>query len=188
MVTNANRDKPNQIVDTYVSLLVDSGIREATIGAVARKSGLSKAGLLHHFPSRAALDAGLLVRLRELVDQDLGRMRRAEKGPAHYYLRSSFEAESALERTVVAATRLSQTGNAEAGAALRWARDRWYGLLVDELGDPLVARFVLLAGDGVSYHTDISTTADGRGDELISPADIDSFVGVLREMRMSPGS
>ncbi|WP_290655227.1 TetR/AcrR family transcriptional regulator [Kocuria sp.] len=178
------RDKPRRIIDTYVNLLVDSGVRQATIEAVARRCGLSKAGLLHHYPSRAALDAALLERLRSLVEEDVTVMREAPGGAVRYYLASSLDAESDLERIVVAATRLAQADHSPAGELLRWARDLWYDVLVEQLGDPLLARFVLLAGDGVSYHTDISTPNE---QPFITADDIDSFTRVFETLQRSEG-
>ncbi|MGO1318632.1 MAG: TetR/AcrR family transcriptional regulator [Galactobacter sp.] len=148
--------RSEQILDTYVSLLVDGGVRQATIEAVARKSGLSKPGLLHHFPSRAALDDALIGRLREFVAADVAAMAEATDGAVHYYLASSLEVGSDLERGVVAVTRLGQAGNAQARAALRDARDAWFDLLLAQLGNPVMARLALLAGDGVAYQADIT--------------------------------
>ena len=176
------RHKPQQIIDTYVGLLVESGVRQATIEAVARRCGLSKAGLLHHYRSRAALDTALLERLESLVREDLALMREAPGGAVHYYLASSLDAGSELARLVVAATRLAQAGNPSAGEALRRARDQWYGILVEQLGDPLLARFALLAGDGVSYHTDIAEPRE----HFISPADIDAFTQLFENLRRAP--
>ncbi|MBG9329474.1 TetR/AcrR family transcriptional regulator [Corynebacterium belfantii] len=165
--------KADQILQGYVSLLVSYGEKQATLDAVAREVGLSKAGLLHHFHSRAALNAGLVDYLRALVREDVEAMKSAAEGAAHYYLASSFESDSPLERAVVAVTRLWQGGNEEAGRLLREARDLWFDALVDDLGDPFIARFVMLAGDGVSYHMDIAkpTEESGKGGKK-SPSEV----------------
>lgn len=177
------QSKPEQIISTYVDLLVDSGVKQATIDAVAKRSGLSKAGLLHHFHSRTELDSALVTHLRELVTEDITLMRESPLGAAHYYLSSSFDAGSALERAVVAVTRLSQAGNNIAGETLRWARNLWYSVLNDELADPLLSRFVLLAGDGVSYHTDIETPDPENSRAFISPTDIAAFAQLIEQLR-----
>lgn len=160
-------------------MLADSGVRQTTIEALAGRCGLSKAGLLHHFGSRAALDTALLERLRNLVHNDLAAMQTAPEGAVHYYLASSMDSGSTLERSVVAATRLAHVGNLDAGAVLRWARDRWYEIILRQLEDPLLARLAVLAGDGMSYHTDISETSDDRFIEQSEVSDIarlfDSF-------------
>lgn len=133
------------------------------------------------FAPRPFLD--LLARLEALVDEDVAAMASSPEGPAVYYLTSSFAAQSPLERTVVAATRLAQAGSAEAARALRDARHRWYGLIREEVLDPVVAKFVLLAGDGVSHQTDIR--GEGDDEEFVSAEDIAALGALLARLRRS---
>jgi AcrR family transcriptional regulator len=168
--------KAEGIVDTYVSLLVDGGVRSATIDAVAKACGLSKAGVLHYFRSRAELDAALVERLRVLLREDLRLMRRAEGGPVRYYLTSSLDTEAPLERAVVAASRLAQAGHTEARAALGEARSAWLDVLEDALGNPVLARLALLAGDGASHHADL---AEAGEEPFVSPTDIEHFARII---------
>lgn len=164
--------RSEQILDTYVQLLVDQGVRQATIEAVAKRCGLSKPGLLHHFRSRSALDEGLIQRLREMVDADVETMASAPDGAVHYYLASSLEVDSPLERAVVAVTRLGQAGNAGARAELRRARDAWFDLILAQVGDPTRARLMLLAGDGIAYQADIT---EPGGEPYVDRADIEAI-------------
>lgn len=173
MTTGSKQDK---IIEAYVALLSEHGAHEATIDATARLSGLSKAGLLHHFPSRQALDAGLVSRLRTLIEEDVATMARIPERAVHYYLASSLDDASYLERMVVAATRLAQRGHEEAAQTLRFGRDRWYAVLVDALGDPALAKLALLAGDGLSYHLDITR---GQGDGFVTDSTLDDLVAML---------
>jgi|GEM_PF-186857 len=183
---NAAGTKIDEIVDAYVDLLVSQGVRGASIDAVAKRCGLSKAGLLHHTPSRAALDDALLDRLGALAAEDMASMRALGGGAPRYYLASSLDASSPLERAVVAATRLAQSGSAAASEALQRARDRWYGILLDVLGDPALARLVLFAGDGLSYHTDIS--ADAATDPFIARAKIDEVAELIDGLARQRGA
>ena len=48
-----------RILDTFESILNTDGERAATLDAVAAKAGVSKGGLLYHFPNREALITGL---------------------------------------------------------------------------------------------------------------------------------
>jgi len=68
-----------------------------------------------------------------------------------YYLSSSFHYSSLLEQLAIAVNRLGQSGSTRATKALREARDAWYVILVEALDDPVLAKLVLLAGDGISY-------------------------------------
>ena len=174
MTTGTKQDK---IIDAYVELLSEHGTAEATIDATARLSGLSKAGLLHHFPSRQALDDGLVSRLRTLIDEDVAAMAHDPKQAVHYYLASSLDDSSSLERMVVAATRLAQRGHEEAAQALRSGRDQWYAVLLEALGDPALAKLALLAGDGLSYHQDITR---GERDGFVTANTLDELVALLQ--------
>lgn len=173
-----------RIVRVYTDLLVDSGVRQATIDAVSKRCGLTRAGLLHHHRSRAALDAALLERLRALVDEDVASMAAASEGAAAYYLSSSFAEDSALERTVAAAT-LAQAGSASAAGALREARGRWLDLLEAELGDVLVAKLVLLAGDGVGHQVDIRAGLPADAAEFVDAEEITALGAMLSRLSRS---
>ncbi|MGN8026697.1 TetR/AcrR family transcriptional regulator [Microbacterium sp. 22242] len=51
-----------QIVDAAVDQIADAGFHGMSIAEVAAASGISQSGLLHHFPSKAALLAAVLER------------------------------------------------------------------------------------------------------------------------------
>lgn len=53
-----------QLLDMAAKVAIEHGIGNLTLGAVAREAGVSKGGLLHHFPSKLAL-------LEALCDQFL---------------------------------------------------------------------------------------------------------------------
>lgn len=153
-------DKKHQILTAYTSLLNQHGLKGSSLDTLAQLVGLSKAGLLHHFRSRAALDDALIQRLRELIHQDLRLMSADLSSAVSYYFTSSLDYGSELEQLVVAVNRLGQAGNSDATETLRWARDAWYEVLLEALDDPILAKLALLAGDGISYHLDITVDKD----------------------------
>ena len=53
------------IVDAAEAVVVESGADHMTLDAVAAKAGVSKGGLLHHFPTKVALLEAMLNRLIE---------------------------------------------------------------------------------------------------------------------------
>lgn len=93
--------------------------------ATARAAGVPKCGLLYHFGTKHALEAGLIARLRELVDEDVAAIESAPEGPVAYFLRSSVMEDAPLDRAIIAASRLAQSGNAPAITALHEMRARW---------------------------------------------------------------
>jgi AcrR family transcriptional regulator len=60
-----------QILDRAAALFARRGFEKTSVQAVADAVGLSKAGLLHHYPSKDALLAALLDRSRELTREVL---------------------------------------------------------------------------------------------------------------------
>lgn len=51
-----------KILDAYEALLIEEGERAASMNAIASRAGVSKGGLLYHFPDKSALIDGLLER------------------------------------------------------------------------------------------------------------------------------
>lgn len=60
--------RQTEILDATRRLVAERGFRGITIDRVAEVCGLTRAGLLHHFPSKAALLTAVLER-QDLVDQ-----------------------------------------------------------------------------------------------------------------------
>src|SRR5918999_868259 len=76
-------------------IVVEGGVPEMTLEAVAREAGVSKGGLLYHFQSNEALISGKGGRLIEGFGEALGRELRREKGGggggwSRAYARASF--------------------------------------------------------------------------------------------------
>jgi AcrR family transcriptional regulator len=142
----------DRILDAYADLLITEGERHATLEAVAARADVSKGGLLYHFPSKDQLAVGLCDRLSTLAAEDAQAMRTADEGPARYYVRSSQYADTPLDRALVAVSRLRQSGDSRARAAIEVASSGWLTVLHDALGDLGVARAVKLIGDGLYYN------------------------------------
>ena len=56
------------LLDAAEALLSEQGGRGLTLSAVAERAGVSKGGLLYHFPSKEALVQGLVGRVIEEFD------------------------------------------------------------------------------------------------------------------------
>ncbi len=59
----------NVIVDAAEAVVVEAGAAHMTLDAVAAKAGISKGGLLHHFPTKVALIEAMISRLIEARDE-----------------------------------------------------------------------------------------------------------------------
>lgn len=143
------RDK---VLSAYVNLLVE-GERGATLDAVAARAGVSKGGLLYHFASKDALAEAVLQLFAEVCEADLAAMRSDPEGPTRNFIRTSWQIDDTLEPIYRAVLRLAQAGNADALAALDHLHDSWLELIEDEVGDPSLARAIMLVGDGLYHHS-----------------------------------
>ncbi len=140
----------DRVLDALERLLVASGERAATLEAVAREAGVSKGGLIYHFPSREAMVEGLLDRMRARAADDLALMSAAPEGVVAYFLRTSQNADTPFDRSLVAATRLRS--HASAREALGEVQRQWYDAILTAVGDQTVAQMVMLMGDGLYYN------------------------------------
>jgi AcrR family transcriptional regulator len=166
-----------KLLDAFVTILLEQGERAATLDAVAASAGVSKGGLLYHFPSKDALVEGLADHVEELAAADADLMREASEGPAAYYIRTSVYADTPLDRAIIATTRLSQNAIPRARRALQQIHRGWMDVLVDEITDPATARAVMLMGDGLYYNAAMSgETSD------TPPEDVDELLDVVRRL------
>ncbi|WP_029106868.1 TetR/AcrR family transcriptional regulator [Mycobacterium sp. URHD0025] len=165
----------DRILDAYEALLATEGERYATLDAVAAKAGVSKGGLLYHFPSKDRLADALCERLLTLAAADVEEMRAAPEGPARYYIRSSHYAETPLDRALVAVSRLQQAGDSHARTVIESVSADWLTVLHQALGDLDVARAVKLIGDGLYY----SALHRALGGHLVKTDDDDGLLAVI---------
>ncbi|WP_434970282.1 TetR/AcrR family transcriptional regulator [Microbacterium sp. bgisy207] len=166
-----------KVLDAFESLLIADGERAATMDAIAREAGVSKGGLLYHFASKEALEAALLTRLEECVDDDLARMTASDEGPVGYYVRTSAMNGTALDRAILAVARLAQAGRGAASDALRTVRERWSETLRPHVADKTALDLVLLVSDGVYYNNALQH--DGLATPVPRGDDMDALVALI---------
>ncbi|WP_374460810.1 TetR/AcrR family transcriptional regulator [Microbacterium sp.] len=154
-----------KVLDAFEAILIDDGERAATLEATAKAAGVSKGGLLYHFRSKDDLEAGLLERLDHLTTLDLERMRAAEEGPVAYYVRTSVMEDDALDRALIATTRLAQGGSTAASDMLRDTRRRWAETIRPHVRDTASLDLVMLVSDGLYFNNSL----DVHGPERLVP-------------------
>lgn len=140
------------VLDAFEAILINEGERAATLDATARTAGVSKGGLLYHYGSKDALEAGLLERLDSLMTADIEAMTNAPEGAVAFFLRTSVMADDPLDRALIATSRLSQSGSAAAGAALRSVRDRWENALRPHVHGEAALDLVMLVSEGLYFN------------------------------------
>ena len=139
-------DQRQRILDVVQDLTSSNG-KLPSILEIATKVGLTKQGVLHYFPTRAALDAAVVLRSLAKVDAAMGKAA-VSGSPAATYLRLSSpdDGDRAALMVLAAAFRGRTSGlPPEVGHAIA----RWEALIAEELGDPVRAEVVRLVGDGL---------------------------------------
>lgn len=142
----------DKILISYENLLISQGEKAATMDAVAKAAGVSKGGLLYHFPSKDAMALGLIERFTQLSDIDLDRMQAAPAGASTYYIETSAYEDTAFDRSLVAVSRLAQESNPAASKALKESQQKVTELIFQEVGDADTARTIVLLSDGMYYN------------------------------------
>lgn len=168
------------VLDAFESLLIEEGERAATLDAVARLAGVSKGGLLYHFPNKEAMISVLLERLDRLLAEDLAAMAAAPEGAAAFFIKSSVWADTPLDRVFVAATRLAEVAHQETLRRMAAVQASWLELLAADVG-PAMAKPVLYMGDGLYFN---AMLARGPGGPLpeVGP-DVESLLTALERLR-----
>jgi len=95
-----------RILDAAERVVTDAGARHLTLEAVAAKAGVSRGGLLYHFPDKESLLKGMLDRYtRHLEDDKKKRISKIPEGPdreAAAYVQTYLAEEDGAYRHVTA--------------------------------------------------------------------------------------
>lgn len=138
-----------KVLDAYIALLCEEGDRAATLEATAARAGVSKGGLLYHFASKEALADAVIEASEEPIAKDIESMSSSAEGASVYYVRTSAEVNTDLDRYLNALQRLAQAGNKAASEKIESASERWYQCILHEVGSKDVAHLVMLTGEGL---------------------------------------
>jgi AcrR family transcriptional regulator len=139
------------ILEAAERVILQSGIEKTTIEEVAREAGISKGGVLHHFPGKEAIVVGLVSKLIDKFEVDVNAKQAQDSGPGSFtraYLKVAtewndhcFEVSFSLKAGFRNCPELQRL---LADAHLRWqARVEQDGI------DPVSASLVRLATDGL---------------------------------------
>jgi AcrR family transcriptional regulator len=168
------------VLDAFESLLIEEGERAATLDAVAKRAGVSKGGLLYHFPNKEAMISVLLERMDRLVAADVEAMAAAPEGAAAYFIKSSLWADTPLDRVFVAATRLAEVAHQETLRRFATVQASWLELLASEVG-PAMAKAVLYMGDGMYFNAMLARGPGGPTPEM--GGDVESLLAAVERLR-----
>lgn len=171
-----------KILEAYCTLLRTDGERAATMDATAALAGVSKGGLLYHFPSKDALAEAVIERLLDTAREDNERMAAAPEGAARYYVRTSTVGDTEFDACYQAVVRLAAGSHTPAVAALDRVHGDWERLVRADVADPHAAEAIMLIGEGLYYHS----TLPGSWSRSLVGTDIDALL--LQVDRLKEGS
>ena len=138
----------NQVVEAQ-------GVAGLTLDAVAREAGVSKGGLLYHFPSKDALIGGMIEQLLAAFDAALAAQLAADTGPAsgrwlRAYVRASFADDVAALRDSAGLLAAVSNNPALLDPLHHHAAD-WQRQAESDGLDPALGTLVRLATDGLWF-------------------------------------
>jgi AcrR family transcriptional regulator len=146
----------DRILDAAEVRLLEGGPAALVLDAVAAEAGVSKGGLLHHFPSKAALAEALVGRMVERFDRAQDALAaddpEARGRSTRAYLRSTVSEQGApadASASLMAGILAGLGGDRARLEALREGFARWQERLEHDGIDPVRATIVRLAVDGL---------------------------------------
>lgn len=146
-----------RLMDAAERLVIGEGAGRLTLDAVAREAGVSKGGLLYHFPSKEALIAEMVEHLAvERFERELERrIGGAEPGDGSWvraYVEATFEPEDRDRNLAVQSGLFAAVANDP--ALLDPLRERYNALqerAENDGVDPALASIARLASDGLWF-------------------------------------
>ena len=138
------------ILDAFQDLIAEIGAANVTLDAAAARAGVSKGGLLYHFPSKSDLFAGLCDRLAAEIDDSIADAPDAPGDVVRWYIDAATDVvvgENTLWLALFAATDAVDDDVATLLGDL-FAR---YSKPLDVL-PPVLGEHVRLVGDGLYFN------------------------------------
>jgi AcrR family transcriptional regulator len=129
------------------------GMCALTLEAVAAEAGVSKGGLLYHFPSKEALVDGLIEWWHEQFEESLRKTDDEGSGAfARAYLRASARGETTTDEQATDRGLLAVfTGHPDRLDPVRRRFEAWQERLLADAADGVDATIVRLASDGLWF-------------------------------------
>ena len=148
-------DTKSRILDAAEEIVLRDGVARLTLDAAAAEAGLSKGGVLYHFPTRDTLVAGMVDKIIEEFERDIDSQLTDAGEPGSYtraYVRATMapnaprpDREDRLGAALIAAA----AARPALLTPLQEAADRWQARIEDDGLEPTVATLVRLACDGL---------------------------------------
>lgn len=148
------RTKPEKILDAAAAIVRRDGVAKLTLEAAAKEAGVSKGGLLYHFPNKESLIDGMVTRCSNTFVEDVEGRATLDPIQTGKYSRAFLEAtfkelEEGLE--ISSGMHASLFTNPEMLECLQEHYRTWKEKMENEGLDPVTANIIRLASDGLWY-------------------------------------
>jgi len=142
-----------------------------SLNALAKAVGISKGGLMHHYPSRDALLTAMVVAGIDEVDEALNRAS-GEIHTLRTWLKLSIPDKTGvvLFQSMAAIFFAGKSNHGHIEEIVVQATKRWEVLLKKELGSAQTARAAMLVGDGLLYGAISGTITEKNAASYLSAA------------------
>jgi AcrR family transcriptional regulator len=145
----------DRLLDAAERLVAQQGVANLTLEAVAREAGVSKGGLLYHFPSKSNLVLGIVERLVSRVrKQQMDAVASEGQTPGAFtraYLATRDQPLSPEEASLHGALLAAMGTDPQLLAPVREVSVEWLARLESDGIDPAVAHIVSLVLDGLCF-------------------------------------
>ena len=143
----------DRLLDAAEIIVARDGIGHLTLEAVAHEAGVSKGGLLYHFPAKSALISAVIERLIEQCESEQEESVAADPQAAGAFLRAYLTVRTKpvdpLNETLLTAVVVALGTEPEYLNPLRERLTTWQTRLINDSIDPVTASIVRLAIDGL---------------------------------------
>lgn len=168
-------EKREAVLKAAGQIVLSRGVENLTLDAVAKQAGVSKGGLLYHFPTKEALVEGMAEHLirefDDLIEQKIEREVAVGEAPeAGRWLRAYVRVNTAppLESSSISAALMAAIPtNPKALAATDEAFERWRQRAESDGVSLEMATLVRLAADGCWFYSMYGSIADARAQEYL---------------------
>ncbi|MGF7184614.1 AcrR family transcriptional regulator [Desulfitispora alkaliphila] len=140
------------ILNAASKVVSEKGIFNLTLEAVAKEAGLSKGGLLYHYPSKIALVEGMVEHLTTSYDTKISEQAKAESGDKGRWLRAYVDVtfNKAYEnKDMNYGLMAAKAVDEELLDPIRNLYIKWQEHIENEGVDPIEATIIRLATDGI---------------------------------------
>lgn len=148
---NITREK---LLDSASFIIQNRGMTHLTLESVALHAGVSKGGLLYHFPNKEALITGILDRLIDSYDSEFDKyinINEAKKGNwSRAYMEYTFK-DMSKDKNMGTALVASVFSNPDLMEKLKLKFENWQQNIENDGIDPVTATIVRLATDGMWF-------------------------------------